>query len=782
MAMTEQQANRMIDLLESILRGGNIGAGVDDKTAKDLNKAIKGLTKETKNAKEQELKVQAAKDKMDQATQRLTKSYVSNLTQFSRNLGVQMTLVSDALTESTKNLNYEALDLLPAAFQSQLKNSMSTVLKGISKIRTIDDVEEFGKRLEVLNLISKELAKGEIEARDARRRANAVLKKFGTSIKRGANVQEELNKTIEEGIKVQAKVAQQARGGWLAELTDKGKALGGVFGKLAVAATAVYVQLMDVAKPAMRYGTYVADSFQAFRAGMNPEEFASIQAQYRQQIGAAGLSLTDFQKTIMDGANSLTAYTGELKDAVRIQADAFAMARTYGVQDEQATQAFINRQDRLFKEFNSVFSMTAEEFVNMNEQIRNSTAVQENIYRLNRKQRQLYIEQYQQTVAQLRINGLSQEAAMRATEAMAALGAESPKERLKKAAKLQAIGGALGFGPEAGRAAEMIRKRQTATPEFAELMKTMEKRTGAIMGQGLPQEMMVSQMLQTTGLENLLGPKSAFADLNTRQYDAITNLGDAATKRNEQLGDVVAGMQQLNQFFTGPWGKMMGSIASGVGVIASLMLGKGALKGLANMGGGKSLFTKSMGEMKEWFKGASKFGKIAGGALVASALAGAWEFGTFIGTAIFDYLEANFPKVNDWIGKTVATLNPFDNNAGFFEPDKKERKFATAQEIFTKNIGEVNDIIAQKQKEQQALLADTNAANKEANAKQAELLQTQIEQQQEALERLTALLEKSKQQVDETKVQTEQQKVQHKELMDNTSGKSNRLIWTQLAG
>jgi hypothetical protein len=578
--ITENQGTEIINLLRTLTQGGNLGAG---KQWSDLEKALNRSVKSHAEQNAHQKRVEAAQKTMTSTWQQLSKSYAQRFEQFNKNHDVKMQLVADTFEQSVKDLRFEELEKIPGIFKSQFQNSTNPIIQQmISQVKTLEGVEQFREDIEHLHKITTLAQTDEAKAKEE---SVKFLKKYSSITAEAAENMGLLKEAVAENVSAQQNVAYAAQGGALGEITTKGKEVAGIFAKVAGAASLLYVQFMDVVQGPLRMGTEVLDSFDAFRAGMNPEEFAQLQAQYRQSIGASNMTLDQFQDKVIEGAGVLTAYTGDLRDAVRVQASSFETARKYGVQGEQETRAFMDRQNAIFKEFNTVFSMTAEEFMSMNEQMRESQAVQSNIYRLNRQQRRLYIEQYQQTIKQLKVNGLSQEAAMAAADAMAALGAQSPKERLKQAAKLQAVGGALGMGAESARAAELIRQRKTTTPEFAELMTEMQKRTGEVMGQGLGQEMMVSQMLDTTGLGNILGPNSDFAKLNTEQYKKLESLDAAAVQRNEKLGGMLLIFQRIEKLFTGPWGKLLGTIAAGVGTLAAGgMLGKlGLAGGLAGL-------------------------------------------------------------------------------------------------------------------------------------------------------------------------------------------------------
>ena len=187
--------------------------------------------------------------------------------------------------------------------------------------------------------------------------------------------------------------------------------------------------------------------------------------------------------------------------------------------------------------------------------------------------------------------GLMQDQAMKVVEAMSAIAAKSPKERLKQAARLQAVGGAMGFGGEAAQAAGIMRRgfnKEGDREQFAELQQTMQQSMGKFMGQSLQHEMMGAQLLQSTQMEDLLGPKSAFADLNTEQFKATKRAEKLHRERNRVAGATLGIIQGIYALMGGPLLKILGGILGGIGVLgAGKFLSSaitGALSGTGLMG------------------------------------------------------------------------------------------------------------------------------------------------------------------------------------------------------
>ncbi len=376
------------------------------------------------------------------------------------------------------------------------------------------------------------------------------------------------------------------------------KVIGGFLGVVA-AAGATAKPLIGVAQSAARTGTQM-ETLSAALMGMQPEELNQLQADYRQIIQSSQMTLDEFNETVQRGASDMITYTGSLRDAIRVNAEAMNMAKVLGANQEK----FMADQQRRFKELNRSLSMTAEQFIEMNQQLMNSQAVQSQLYRVNVRQRAAYMQDLQNTYEKLRLDGLTHESAQKMLETFEAIGAKSPRERLKEAAKLQAVMGAMGMGGVGARAGELLRgglRGEDEKREFADIMKTANIAIGERMGQGFASEMMTMQMIQTAGLDQYLGPGSEFADFNIRQEAQIDEAyleAQAQTKlggeRNDMLRMILHSNDVIMSTLQGPivmtlggiWGtlKAMQMFGAMPGKGAALKSGARGIKGAAMAG------------------------------------------------------------------------------------------------------------------------------------------------------------------------------------------------------
>lgn len=585
----EQSVNELVNVLKNAVRDGSLGTG----TAR-LNDTIVTLNKTEAERLALQQKITKAEKDMARDSQLMYRSFKGRLDKFAGNLELSSNLITNAFTNAAEALDYDNFELLPTAMQAEFAKAGDVVKQlGVQAGRSAADMLTVNQHIDEMTAILEEHKNATEWSAEATEKLSQIADHTGVSFAELADDASVLQRNLVEANEARAELTRKMRGGEFGDFADTVRGMSNKLAQFGVVVSGLTHAFGEAARPAFRFGTEIGDSLTAFMAGMNPEEMAQNMAEYRQTINASGMGMDGFRDVTEKGTLALSGWTGELRDAVRVQASAFGMAQRFGAANQSQIQSFMDTQVRTFKQFNSVFSMTAEEFVAMNKQLESSQSVNEQIYRLNRQQRVQHAQEIQQTVLRLRTMGLMQEQAMKVVDAMAAIGAKSPKERMKEAAKLQAVGGALGFGQAAEEMATIMRRGMRGEGDyerFAELQKEAQSAVGAKMGQGFASEMMTAQMLESTGLEQLLGPKSDFADLNTEQYKAIQNLEDHATQQNEYAAKAIGIIDMIQSLLAGPIVKALGVIAGAVAMAAGGSLLQSAAASLLGGGGLKAIF------------------------------------------------------------------------------------------------------------------------------------------------------------------------------------------------
>ncbi|WP_372743103.1 hypothetical protein [Neptunomonas sp.] len=571
MATTEAEAaiiSELKNIRTSLERGGD--GGVTSQGFKEFNSSIQDSTKQIHNARKEQEELARDTNHFRKALKRFGNQHTKTL------LG-QIKSGEDVVR-----------------MQRRLSEDSLKQFEEIRKARESEtiSVTEADDKLEQLGFTSNDLKKSLTELREENVALERATEEFRHRMEGG---------TLASINKFAAKVTAAA--GAVAAMTRP---------------------FIHVAKSAAQTGTQL-ETVNAALMGMAPEELNQLQADHRRIIQASGMSLDQFNETVRTGSMGLITYTGSLRDAIRINAESMNMAKVLGANQQE----FMADQQRRFKELNRSVSMTAEQFMEMNKQLMDSSTVQSQLYRINVKQRSAYIQDLQNTYEKLTLDGLTHEQATKMLEVFAEIGAKSPRERLKEAAKLQAVMGAMGMGGAGAEAAGLLRggmRGEGEAERFAEIMRQTNIAAGEMMGQGFAQEMMMTQMIETAGVGQYLGPGSEFAAFNIRQGAQIdkayleaqeqTKLGG---KRNEILEKILTSNDMIASAVTGPIGQTLGAILTTLGALQ--LAGAGGLGGLLG-GGGKGAGLRRM--ITGGGKGA---GFLKGGLMRGLGAAGAAYYG-----------------------------------------------------------------------------------------------------------------------------------------------------------
>jgi len=657
--MADAQLQEIIDVLRNIEKNGPVSAGGTSGGTGGSSSST-AAARSALSEKARELRIQKEMNHINDDAVKTYKRLYRAVNDTSKNYDEAAEILEKKFTRELSALDFRNLKQLPSTMSSMLAK---TEHLSNQKLETEEDVLKFmekkkkqeakvARNLKLLGLTIE-------QAREKRLRSVKVLDEYNDVLVETSAAMTEVNSKRKSSLS-----------GFVNSLKESGEKLR-KFGQIAASATA----------PALKFGTNLSSSLTAFEAGMDPAEMAKHLADNRRTMNAMGTNMDAFREQTEKGTFELTAWTGELQDSVKLQAQAIEMGKRFGTGD---MADFMEGQVRSFKKFHDTFSMTTEEFMAMNKQIKESQSINAQIYKMDVKRRAGYLLDTQNTIARLKIDGLAQEQAMKVVEAMAQIGAQSPKERMKQAAKMQAVGGALGFGAEAAEAAKLMRRgfrQEGDKARFADLQKVMQKATGQFMNQGFGQEMMASQMIEATGIGQLLGPESAFQALNTEQTMAIKDVGAVTRESNTIAGSALATQQSMEKLLEGP-------------VIEGLRGAKRAAEGIydlmvagALMKGGFMDEGKGKGKLGRFTKLRSAAGLGSAASLAGAAYAG-WEIGTMIDETWAEQAPDSHKAMQKGVGGLVADVVGIFNEDIAKLNEKEEIRHAGHMEMM--KGGEVN--------------------------------------------------------------------------------------------
>lgn len=321
----------------------------------------------------------------------------------------------------------------------------------------------------------------------------------------------------------------------------------------------------------------------ALKYGLAGDEFAKITTANRQVINAMGGSKTAFE-TLNPSIDRFRILSGSFSEGVKLAAEAATEFAKKGIKPTQKgmeayTDDIVNLQRQT-----GMASRDAMAYFNDIA----SDADSIDLLRSARKEEREAILQSQRALVQQSIAaGMSAEQAKEAAKMLNKMVAAKPLDRLKQAAKVRALGGAMGIaGSEEAAQAIVAGKRATADQKIA-LQKFSENAANAMdqaAGQGLGSEIFASQLLDKLDLDQYYGKNSAFsttlgdtmkpafADLS-KQYVDGSKAADA-----KMAAQALLLAEQIKLLASGNhWG---GVIASGVAAIAAMLFG-GKIAGMA---------------------------------------------------------------------------------------------------------------------------------------------------------------------------------------------------------
>lgn len=298
---------------------------------------------------------------------------------------------------------------------------------------------------------------------------------------------------------------------------------------------------LEASRAAMKFGSTI-EVTKSRLAGMVPSEYAELVSEHRQAILASKDGFQTFHDTLTFNQAAMVEHTGNLAEASRTTANMISTTQQLGNSMINVNR-FVGTQQEMFKDFNKIYGMTAEQFRDMNNQLVQDTELRGNLYKLGEKRRSQYFLETQQNYKRLRSQGLLHDQALQLTKTFEEMAGMSPKERMKEAYKTRAFLGAMGMGEE-GEEIARIRMKTAAnrTPEerqrIQQIMTDVNKRLGPRMGQDFQSELLISQMIEKAGLQKYFGPQSGMVDA-TLATERETKEGTKLQARNNQiLGDL----------------------------------------------------------------------------------------------------------------------------------------------------------------------------------------------------------------------------------------------------
>jgi hypothetical protein len=351
----------------------------------------------------------------------------------------------------------------------------------------------------------------------------------------------------------------------------------------------------------------------ALKYRMTGEEFAKVSTANRQMINAMGGSKVAFEQ-LDPTITRLQILTGDAGEAMKLSAEMATDFAKKGIRPTAATMEMYTNDLVQLQRQTGMNTRQAAEFYN---EIASDADSIDTLRSARKEEREAILQSQRALVQQAIAAGMSAEQAKEAAKMLNKMTAAKPLDRLKQAAKVRALSGAMGIagGDEAANAI-IAGKRATAEQKQA-LAKFSENAANAMdqaAGQGLGSEIFATQLLDKLNLDEYYGKNSAFSTtLGDTMKPAFANLEkvyvNAANDWGAQQVNYLAKIYEQAKLILGGdhWG---GVIASGIGVVVSYLAGGKLL----------SMLSSGIGKMMEGGKGI--LGNLGGKTATAAAGAG----------------------------------------------------------------------------------------------------------------------------------------------------------------
>jgi hypothetical protein len=385
-------------------------------------------------------------------------------------------------------------------------------------------------------------------------------------------------------------------------------------------------------------GALAKQQDEALKFGLSGADFAKTISENRQMVNAMG-GTSAATKQVESSMLSFYAMTGDRSVAFAALTESMTSFAQKGVKPTQSVLESYTADVKTLAAQTGMNQQAARAFY---DDIANDVNSIDMLRSARTEDRAALLQNQRDLVQHSIAIGMSAEQAKEAAKMMNKMVGAKPLDRLKQAAKIRALGGAMGISG-AEEAAKAVSMGKRGTPEqqkanqeaIAKFSTAMANRMDQAAQQGLGSEIFATQLVDKLGLEDLYGKGSAFsttlgdtlakplAEVKAAYVDAskdiVLKMGYHAELLYDQAKLIVSGTNYL------------GPIAAGVAAIGAMLLGgkamdllgKGAGKLLGKMGGAAGTAGKAAGTVAEGAAGAAgTVGKAAGTAGKAAGVLG----------------------------------------------------------------------------------------------------------------------------------------------------------------
>lgn len=502
-------------------------------------------------------------------------------------------------------------------------------------------------------------------------------------------------------------------------------------------------------------GALLSQQNLGLRYAVAADELARISAANRQVInnmGGTAQTLAVMDKTI----DSFRIATGDFDEGIRLAVAAATQFATKGIKPtmigmQQYTNDLTNLRMRT--------GMGVKDAMDYFNEIASDADSIEILRKARGSEREAILANQRALVQQSLALGMSAEQAKEAAKMLNKMTAAKPLDRLKQAAKVRAIGGAMGVAG-ANEAADGIAAGSRATAEQKKAIQdfnvNMANQMDQAAQQGIASEIFATTLVDKLGLEQYFGAGNAFstslgdslkpamADLSKQYIDVsktaegsaalrlaeLKKMADLILSGNHWGGLIAGGIAALVAMTAGgKVGGMLGSVGKGVGGMGKDLMGKLGGAGAAAGNAAKGVVASG----STLAKAATTAGKVMKGAGVVGAVAD-------VGMGISDLAQG---KAQTELPQGFEKLSPM--KWGMYIGDKVNQGVEGA---IGQSIGSKLYDVFNPPEEGNTKALETSAAIKDVTTKTADGVTAQVKKMDTSNDLLKQIAEVSKKQLE----------------------------------
>lgn len=318
----------------------------------------------------------------------------------------------------------------------------------------------------------------------------------------------------------------------------------------------------------------IEQQFNGLKLGIAGDTMIQAANSARQTINALG-GTTKALDVSIDAINRLRIATGNSEDAVKL---AFASMQDFAVSGISPTTALLDQYaNDLIKLTAATGMQTAASAEYYRDIATDSSSI--DLLRKTRDGERMQMLANQRALVQHSIAlGMSANQAREAAKAMNRMSAAKPLDRIKQAARLRTIAGAMGIGGAEEAARDLIAGKKNSQALMGLMQQIATKRDQMSAEGNLPSEIFISSLLEKLDPEQVLGQNSPFSTTLAKTLQSQTEMTDITkTKMGEAVGLLQRILDQVELIVSGK--SVLGTALAGVAALLAAPYATSKIKG-----------------------------------------------------------------------------------------------------------------------------------------------------------------------------------------------------------